>query len=584
MASYLVLDGAGILTDIKPLELLQLCKELDSKFSRLIVGTGSDDTAKKRNFYSKAIAAYCLQNEAGASINDAVNSSIDGGGDHGIDSVYVDSSETIWLVQSKYIDSGKGEPDLGDVSKFKNGVEDILRHNFERFNKAFQNKVPQLNQAFDSGIAKVKVVLAHTGNSLSDERRKMMQDLENAFHTPTDRSFVTFRNIGLALFHEFVLTSKKAEYPAIEVTLSNYGFIEEPYTSYYGTMSGIELHSIVREQKDRVFDQNIRVFKGGTAVNKQIIDTLQNEPNHFFYFNNGITLLCDKLQLIGARDETRAKGTFRLHGLSIVNGAQTANCLGDYPVGDSTHQGQQDYLPKVMVTVINLESAPENFSRQVTKYRNNQNAVDDVDFAALDENQQQWSSTLEHEGIFYRYKSGKYDEKDFDVIDAARALALTVTDKSWSAFVCLAKKDAKALFNRMHTDQANDETIYKRVFKDSHSARKIWRAVQILTQTKKVLREDAVSYTTESLEAHILRESSLFLTHILHCKTKLIDGEELNLAESELSEITGKIQAYSQILLDEFTKLGLEKSPKSVFVNQTDVQSLKAQLMPRVSV
>lgn len=48
---------------IQPLELIQLCELLHGKFDDHITSTGSGDTAKERNFFSKALAAYYLVSE-----------------------------------------------------------------------------------------------------------------------------------------------------------------------------------------------------------------------------------------------------------------------------------------------------------------------------------------------------------------------------------------------------------------------------------------------------------------------------------------------------------------------------------------
>ncbi|MBT4606568.1 MAG: hypothetical protein HOC52_06400 [Thiotrichales bacterium] len=42
----------------RPHELIQLCELLDQRFQTHITGTGNDDTARQRNYYSKALAAY----------------------------------------------------------------------------------------------------------------------------------------------------------------------------------------------------------------------------------------------------------------------------------------------------------------------------------------------------------------------------------------------------------------------------------------------------------------------------------------------------------------------------------------------
>ena len=103
-------------THVRPLELDALCQRLDVLFAGHIVGTGADPDSRRSNFLSKAVAAFVLHKAAGASVEEAVAASIDGGQDHGIDSVFVAADRTLWLIQSKYIAIGTGEPNLGDVA------------------------------------------------------------------------------------------------------------------------------------------------------------------------------------------------------------------------------------------------------------------------------------------------------------------------------------------------------------------------------------------------------------------------------------------------------------------------------------
>ncbi len=165
-----------------PLELNLLIETLDASFGDLIEGTGSSVDARRSNFLSKAVAAFVLTHEAGASKGEAVSSCIDGGNDHGIDSVYIGADGTLWLIQSKYIASGRGEPDLGDVSKFRDGVVDLLAGKYDRFNEALNEKRHVIESALSDEGHRVKVVLAHTGGAISDDRRNIFSDLENAYN------------------------------------------------------------------------------------------------------------------------------------------------------------------------------------------------------------------------------------------------------------------------------------------------------------------------------------------------------------------------------------------------------------------
>ena len=100
----------------QPHELELLCNELELKFQEHIVGEGSSEDKVKSNFFTKALCAYFLYSYADTDIDQAVKSIVDGREDNGIDAIHVDSDNTIWLLQSKYIKNGNQEPDLGDVT------------------------------------------------------------------------------------------------------------------------------------------------------------------------------------------------------------------------------------------------------------------------------------------------------------------------------------------------------------------------------------------------------------------------------------------------------------------------------------
>ncbi|MGA4034949.1 hypothetical protein ACI2UR_25945 [Ralstonia nicotianae] len=250
----------------RPLELELLCRKLDDCYSHLIVGTGADENAKRSNFLSKAVAAFVLHEEAGASLEDAVAASIDGGNDHGIDSVFIAANHTIWLVQSKYIESGRGEPILGDVSKFRDGVVDLLHGKLDRFNNALQNRQADLTNALNDEFCKIEVVLAHTGGAISDDRRHIFGDIERAFNG-TNPGFVRCRSFGLITLHDLHLNGVSAEPIEADIELRDFGYADAPYRAFYGRMNAKRLVELWRDNREQLVDRNIRRFKGATTVN-----------------------------------------------------------------------------------------------------------------------------------------------------------------------------------------------------------------------------------------------------------------------------------------------------------------------------
>ena len=64
------------------------------------------------------------------------------------------------------------------------------------------------------------------------------------------------------------------------------------------TQKGSKLRSLYqnREYRERLFNLNIRQWLGKNTVNKGMIDTIEHAPDKFFYYNNGITAICENYQ------------------------------------------------------------------------------------------------------------------------------------------------------------------------------------------------------------------------------------------------------------------------------------------------
>src|SRR5262249_31859401 len=91
------------------------------------------------------------------------------------------------------------------------------------------------------------------------------------------------------------------------------------YRSCVLVVDALKLVNLYRQYKGRLFTLNIRNYLGNTATNKLLIKTLRDEPSHFYYFNNGISCLAEKLEPEEDRVVTK--------GLQIINGAQTIRSL-----------------------------------------------------------------------------------------------------------------------------------------------------------------------------------------------------------------------------------------------------------------
>lgn len=138
-----------------------------------------------------------------------------------------------------------------------------------------------------------------------------------------------------------------------------------------------------KTQKYPLFDENIREYLGNKGVNASIAKTLENadERNNFFYYNNGITIICDSVNNNINPDPKLNRSIF-ITNPQIVNGCQTVNSI--YEV---LHKADESSIKKdfqntfVMVKLLVLEKGDELY-KKIVKYNNSQNAITEKHFAA----------------------------------------------------------------------------------------------------------------------------------------------------------------------------------------------------------
>ena len=73
----------------------------------------------------------------------------------------------------------------------------------------------------------------------------------------------------------------------------------------------------------RLFARNVRGFLGSTEINTSMQTTLAKEPWNFWYYNNGITVICDSAQII----PIEGRNILRATNPQVINGQQTTRML-----------------------------------------------------------------------------------------------------------------------------------------------------------------------------------------------------------------------------------------------------------------
>jgi hypothetical protein len=175
----------------RPIEILHLPGHLRSVFTgKLAEATFGTQEQREVNFLSRALAAFTIHKLAQCPPEDAAKAVVDGGGDGGIDAIhYAPTNSILWVVQSKFIADGLGEPALGDVTKFKVGLENLLQGRFEAFaaNAGWRKYIPTLTGIFNKSALQVRALLVYSGIHLvSEDRQQLFEDLKRRFSYEED--------------------------------------------------------------------------------------------------------------------------------------------------------------------------------------------------------------------------------------------------------------------------------------------------------------------------------------------------------------------------------------------------------------
>lgn len=174
---------------------------------------------------------------------------------------------------------------------------------------------------------------------------------------------------------EEIAIDLEAEYgSAIPLLPAHMG--DADYKAYLAVVPGAQLASIYDRWGSRLLEQNVRVFlqaRGG--VNKGIRNTIDNDPDMFFAYNNGITATAEGITSRESADGLLLTG---LKNLQIVNGGQTTASI------HAAMRRNAD-LSKVFVQM-KLSIVPPDKAidivPKISEFANSQNRVNAADFFA----------------------------------------------------------------------------------------------------------------------------------------------------------------------------------------------------------
>lgn len=316
--------------------------------------------------------------------------------DLGIDAyeIYEDTKD-IFLIQNKYY----GETTGISAEYVKN---DFLLRAITALENGTYKKSDELQGAFskykDSADFTVHLQMFVTNNIHNKEADEYVKKF-NVSHPKYIAEIFYLDDIEEKYYGETQQIKKNI---AVKVESVNKGTILNINTEGYKLENVIDARyvltpvvSVYRLYRDSIekgypiFDKNIREYLGNKGVNKSIYQTLLDEEDrkNFFYYNNGITVICDKMtKIVTQPSDYNMNAAFTIDNPQIVNGCQTVNSIYEALKNIDPDKLEKDFRDTfVMLKILEIDrndGLDDKLYKDIVKYTNSQNSIDEKTFVA----------------------------------------------------------------------------------------------------------------------------------------------------------------------------------------------------------
>lgn len=258
-------------------------------------------------------------------------------------------------------------------------------------------------------------------------------------------------------------------------------------------------------------------LKQRSKINRSIKKTALSEDSHrFFYFNNGITITCDKFTY----QKTRHSPIIELENIQVVNGSQTIHALYEAFLEDSSKFKYIELLCRI------YETQNQTLSTNIAEYTNSQNPVNSRDIRSIDFVQQKLDQEFLAKGLYYERKKSQYSGKPKNLrLDAEKAGQVLMI-----------------FYNKMPSEAKNRKRFifgekYEEIFNDNINADKVLLAYKLFEEIEK--EKNLAKSSMLSVEEKFENESFILYAsyYILYIIAELAHKKSIEFSFSRFEEI-----------------------------------------------
>lgn len=259
--------------------------------------------------------------------------------DKGADAILVDHPARIaFVVQGKYhkkIDNGAEKRSdvlaFAQLARDLHGDEADFRALAKELDPRVHQKLGQVRECLKKRRYRLKlyfVTTAHCSHTIISDAEHICRRAEG----PTDIEIVDAKRALLRL-HDYLI-GQALPVPTLDLPLEvGHGVTSEclrrhdsrnDITAWMFSMNAGAIADMYAAAGVRLFARNVRGYLGDKKqVNRGMRETLEDEPWNFWYYNNGVTLVCDRAERISVG----GKDVMRVSNPQVINGQQTTRTL-----------------------------------------------------------------------------------------------------------------------------------------------------------------------------------------------------------------------------------------------------------------
>ncbi|MGU3406787.1 AIPR family protein [Methylobacterium brachiatum] len=335
-----------------------------------------------------AIALFALQLKFSIEdIQTVASESLTGGGDDKkCDLLYLDTEQQLAVIAQAYISKkNKNSAPANKAADLNTAVGWLLSREIQDLPQALRGRAVELREAIKDGLVKqVHIWYVHN----LPQSKNVQDELRTVSHTARSALESSFAIKDIPIFSEEIGSKRISElYDEAErtinvvdkISITSHDAFEvtgDKWRALMTTVTGAWLHDLYKRYHVNLFSANVRDYLGSRAsdsnINNGIKQSAEKAPGDFWVYNNGITALVNDYTV---GNKTRSGVKIEIHGISIVNGAQTTGSIGSMDVAPDA---------SIRLPIRLVKTNDSNLVERIVRFNNSQNKVQAADFRSTD--------------------------------------------------------------------------------------------------------------------------------------------------------------------------------------------------------